>query len=107
MFRAEGLVIKPGQLVEVCPLELKSSTVYQARVGLSSPSDCEVVFIDAETGLWINSMEVSGRHEPQSVDELFRTFGSNRVVLGIRFVGRGSVDPVYLSSLSIREVASL
>jgi 4-amino-4-deoxy-L-arabinose transferase-like glycosyltransferase len=103
----QGLAIKPGQFVEVCPIELKMSTVYQIRLGLSAPSDCEVVLIDGATGLWIKDIEISGRIEPQSVEELFRTFGADRVMLGIRFFDRGSANPVYLSSLSIREVASL
>jgi 4-amino-4-deoxy-L-arabinose transferase-like glycosyltransferase len=107
VLRSEGLVIRPGQLVEVCPIDLKRNAVYQAKIGLSSPSDCEVVLIDPETGHWITNIEVSGRPEPQSVEEVFRTFGSNRVVLGIRFAGLRPVDSVYLSSLSIREVASL
>lgn len=104
---AEGLAIQPGSFAEVCSIELKAGTVYQVRLELRSQSECEAILIDAETGLWIENLAVSGRNAAQSVEGVFRTLGSPRVKLGIRSLEPGSTNPVHISGVSIREVASL
>lgn len=104
---SEGFAIRSQSVVDLCALELASNSAYQLSLDARSNSDWEAVIIDQETGSWIKQVEIGSSTSRQSVEELFRTFGSGRIRIAIRPGKPPSNDPIRLFGLTIREIGRL
>jgi hypothetical protein len=91
--------LRAGALTNLCFIELKPATIYQAVLEVISPTDGELVIADESTGRWINQVTIGGASGTQRIEALLRTFGSGRIKLATR--------AIQISRISIREVAQV
>jgi hypothetical protein len=90
-----------GRALEV---ELKPSTAYELVMDSKSSQEWEAAVIEETTGLWIKQIELGGGNRRS---ELFRTVAAKRVRILVRALTHKSADPLYVSSISIREIGEL
>jgi hypothetical protein len=115
VLEADGLAInlvdvsaRRNGIIELCALELKPDTIYQASVeGNAEAQRASLVILREKNGAWVLDQIREERDQASPVAGLFRTDANNQFKIGLRPMAQGAASTIKLTRLSIREVASV
>jgi hypothetical protein len=110
-----GLTIQPPRnnnvnrgLIGLADIDLKPDAVYQLQARVRSSGQWEFVVVDERTGVWIDQCRIPTGEEAENLESIFKAGGASKIKLALRSLAKPSAAaPITISSINLREIASL